>query len=1163
MDHPIEPRPQRRKSKSFHIDEPYTTHDNNHRRGRPRRDAPIEQRRASLDNDDDRYNIDRRQRRDRLDEDRSLERRFNQQQQQLQQFSQQQNHNQDGEFLSLEQQQMQQLQRRTVIHACDDKTGKCLFHPHITLRKKAIFGVLGGWVDVLRNCPECEEEDLKQLNSDGIVAGSSGYPTGSNSGGKQRSQSKEKRRRGTMSPDNRRDRTLSPNPRRPTVESEKNRDRTLSPIDKRRGRDRTLSPIDNRPPERSNEKPRGKRREYHAPPPLRHPPKERSRTLSPINRSRKRLGAFKKKEGYDSGTDEDKKQTKRQGRNNKGGKERYRYDNTNGDDYNHSNNVDEAKSKKKKNRLRGRQRPENSTAPPTYSPNPNPNDFISSYLTTGAVPNPRGRTKRRDSLGGLKGSGNGSDWKNLSDMAQGTKKLAEKVMRKKKKVKATTSAETENHSDDEGLDYLWKQNLVYDVDVDEKDDYYSKSQDELYTKSQPDMMQSSKPSRRRKHKVDLSDRTGDTDLNESWQTPRHKQGDDVPQSPRRNDEYAKNTMSTEDKHSYEKSWSADGIRVHAIDSTNDEEFYDHYGKALSMDGGIRVAAAQESVEAISREKSLRDSQHRQDVYPSSHPQKQSPHLHGEKRPEKQGSFSELQHIPNRHESQAVPADAMPESINDAGASHGVNSTNAFDMNQLKSVIHEYVAEQPSSVEAPEKQNDVAQAAVEHQSKNYSFAKDEDNKANTDEVDENHQAEQQYDEEEDQSEDEQLPTAPFPSKPDALPRVMSLGNLTIDLSALQATRPTKPDVKSVEVKKPAANPSGNSTVENSSDAGSEESIKLDRSALQRARPKKDPEEETVKTFPTTNLPWTGRFGESGMYTGLVNEQYQPHGRGTMIFDHGEIKKGHWNDGNFIRESGPYSDSEDDDEDDEADEDLSSSMMGFNTNIRSRSKSRDRGEPQPSTPPLATTYQIGDVAKQQDMIQEAEKFEVLIPKLEEADGAFIRRSDGKWTYAVVKLLENNNGNRAIRFTVNEKNSSKSYAEKYWFTHIRPMRATVQQSESEDRSKKCDPAGIISRQSSMGSVSNLEKEEQQSDNNRGTFCPPVQSRLFGSRGRSRSRSRARRGASLTPMRTLCSIDESDMEDEDSDEENDSFGGNNKVEVTGLHTMARTTYALRGIDP
>ena len=70
-----------------------------------------------------------------------------------------------------------------------------------------------------------------------------------------------------------------------------------------------------------------------------------------------------------------------------------------------------------------------------------------------------------------------------------------------------------------------------------------------------------------------------------------------------------------------------------------------------------------------------------------------------------------------------------------------------------------------------------------------------------------------------------------------------------------------------------------------------------------------------------------------------------------------------------------------------------------------------------------------------------------------------------------------------------------------------------------------------------------------------------MLGSRGRSRSRSR-RRGASLTPMRTLCSIDESDVEDEDDEDNGDSFSGN-RVELTGLHSLARNTYALRGIDP
>ena len=51
---------------------------------------------------------------------------------------------------------------RTVVHACDDK-GRCIFHPHIQLRKKAIMGVIGGWKDILRICPDCERQELQIL----------------------------------------------------------------------------------------------------------------------------------------------------------------------------------------------------------------------------------------------------------------------------------------------------------------------------------------------------------------------------------------------------------------------------------------------------------------------------------------------------------------------------------------------------------------------------------------------------------------------------------------------------------------------------------------------------------------------------------------------------------------------------------------------------------------------------------------------------------------------------------------------------------------------------------------------------------------------------------------------------------------------------------------
>jgi hypothetical protein len=208
-------------------------------------------------------------------------------------------------------------------------------------------------------------------------------------------------------------------------------------------------------------------------------------------------------------------------------------------------------------------------------------------------------------------------------------------------------------------------------------------------------------------------------------------------------------------------------------------------------------------------------------------------------------------------------------------------------------MQEYISKRPSADVAAEEEpeNETRGGEVDQHHENQptqDVSDDEDEKESIDQ----HQEEGEFTQ---QVETKTPASSPFPTKSEALPRVMSLGNLTIDLSALQATRPAKPDVKSIELKKSAPKPCDNATTDNSSFSDSEGSIKLDRSALQRSRPKKDPDEETVKTFPTTNLPWTGRFGESGMYTGLVNEQYQPHGRGTMMFDHGEIKKGHWKNG----------------------------------------------------------------------------------------------------------------------------------------------------------------------------------------------------------------------------------------------------------------------------
>ena len=120
-------------------------------------------------------------------------------------------------------------------------------------------------------------------------------------------------------------------------------------------------------------------------------------------------------------------------------------------------------------------------------------------------------------------------------------------------------------------------------------------------------------------------------------------------------------------------------------------------------------------------------------------------------------------------------------------------------------------------------------------------------------------------------------------------------------------------------------------------------------------------------------------------------------------------------------------------------------------------------------------------------------------------FIKRSDGKWTYAVVKSFEETaEGKSAIRFTVSDENSSKSYNKKYWGTHVRPLKISkpkpLPPPEREGRTKQREPA----------------KNNHDDSNNENN-------------GRSRSR---RRSVSASPMRTLTSIVETEADEENDDE-------------------------------
>ena len=288
----------------------------------------------------------------------------------------------------------------------------------------------------------------------------------------------------------------------------------------------------------------------------------------------------------------------------------------------------------------------------------------------------------------------------------------------------------------------------------------------------------------------------------------------------------------------------------------------------------------------------------------------------------------------------------------------------------------------------------------------------------------------------------------------------------------------------------------------------------------------------KRFNVTNLPYTGNFGESGMYTGTVNGQYQPTGKGIMMYDNGEELKGYWKNGDFHRESELYSDSEEDDDDDEEEvDDLNSSMADVGAKRdRSRSRSKDRHVAKAPARP----FSIGDIGKKSDMLTDKDAAIAIIEKLTFGEGAFIRRSDGNWTYAEVKSFEEfPEGRASIRFVVNEKNSSKSYAKKYWKSHIRPLKHAPKKTSSPSADERTRRG-----RNAVDSINSSSNDES----NRGISCPPVQSRLSfdwpNRRGRSRSRS-LRRAVSASPMRALHSISELEKGEEEASEDETETSG------------------------
>lgn len=153
---------------------------------------------------------------------------------------------------------------------------------------------------------------------------------------------------------------------------------------------------------------------------------------------------------------------------------------------------------------------------------------------------------------------------------------------------------------------------------------------------------------------------------------------------------------------------------------------------------------------------------------------------------------------------------------------------------------------------------------------------------------------------------------------------------------------------------------------------------------------------------TCLPWTDEEGIESRYTGRINSSLQPHGEGVLVYKDGETKTCIWEDGRPLKYWRPR---------------------------RKLSKQRP---PKSSDSCSNDTYlphlELGDTGTPQDMLQEFDP--VKFSSLQEHDFAFVLRSDGKWTYAIIsdRRME------AIRFVVDFNGDTKTCPRSAWASRIR---------------------------------------------------------------------------------------------------------------------------------
>jgi hypothetical protein len=154
----------------------------------------------------------------------------------------------------------------------------------------------------------------------------------------------------------------------------------------------------------------------------------------------------------------------------------------------------------------------------------------------------------------------------------------------------------------------------------------------------------------------------------------------------------------------------------------------------------------------------------------------------------------------------------------------------------------------------------------------------------------------------------------------------------------------------------------------------------------------------------NLPWTDARGSLAAYTGEVSELIQPHGFGFLVYHDGTVFSSIWCNGMPLRPE---------------------EQKGIEEQLHLAN----------SMPRL---LDLGDIARPSEMQHPSHDSAFEETCFPIHSFAFVLRSSGQWTYAIVANRPVINGPGAsIRFVVDKHGSTKILERKHWARYIRLVR------------------------------------------------------------------------------------------------------------------------------